>query len=183
MTWDVSEAVQSALDSGSSYLSLALYASNDITAYTNGPNVITFTSTEGISSQHPWLNLTWSNGTSPVPTTSGVNTAPVNNSISWDLTSHALLADEAPEFSWSHNSPSTVDAWRIHIFADPDDDMAGRYTFDSRDLPTLFDLTNLTFLPNSPVDYSQTVRWTVQPIQSGMIGPQSNSTLYHVPDA
>ena len=183
MTWDVSEAVQAALDSGSSYLSLALYASNDITAYSNGPNVITFTSTEGISSQHPWLNLTWSNGTSPVPTTSGVNIAPVNNSISWDLTSHALMANEVPEFSWSHLSSNTVDAWRIHIFADPTDDMAGRYTFDSRDLPALFDLTNLTFSPNSPVDYSQTVRWTVQPIQSGMIGPQSNSTLFHIPDA
>ena len=182
MTWDVSEAVQAALDSGSSTLSLALYASNDITAYSNGPNVVTFTSTEGLSSQHPWLNLTWSNGTSPVPTSTGVNSGPANDSLSWDTTSHALLADEMPLFSWNSPSTLTADAWRIHIFADSTDDMAGRYTFDSRVDSSMFDLTNQTFQPTSPIDYSQTVRWTVQPIQSGMIGPQSNSTIFHIPD-
>ena len=182
MTWDVSEAVQATLDSGSSTLSLALYASNDITAYSNGPNVITFTSTEGLSSQHPWLNLTWSNGTSPVPTTTGVNTGPANNSLTWDLNSHALLPDASPEFSWSHSSPNSVDAWRIHIFSDADDDMAGRYTYDSRDDPSLFDILNLTFTPSSQINHAQTIRWTVQAVQAGMIGPQSVSTIFHIPD-
>ena len=35
MNWDVSEAVQAALAAGSSTLSLAIYASNDITSYSN----------------------------------------------------------------------------------------------------------------------------------------------------
>ena len=183
MNWDVSEAVQAALTAGSSTLSLAIYASNDITSYSNGPNVVTFTSTDGASSQHPWLNLTWSNGTGSVPATSGVNAGPANDSLSWDASSHALISDETPLFSWTYPSSVSADAWRVHIFADPSDDMAGRYTFDSRDVPAQFDLTNLTFLPSSPVDYSQTVRWTVQPILLGMIGPQSTSTVFHVPDA
>ena len=182
MTWDVSEAVQAALDSGSSTLSLAVYASNDITAYSNGPNVITFTSTEGLSSQHPWLNLTWSNGTSPVPTSTGINIGPANNSFSWDTNSHALIPNDTPEFSWSHNSSNSVDAWRVHIFEDADDDMAGRYTYDSRVDSTLFDLQNLTFTPTSSLNHAQTIRWTVQPVQAGMIGPQSNSTIFHIPD-
>lgn len=183
MTWDVSEAVQATLAAGSSTLSLAVYASNDITSYTNGPNVVTFTSTDGATSQHPWLNLTWSNGTGVAPSTSGVNAGPANNSVSWDTTSHALLADETPTFSWNYASPTPADAWRVHLFADSTDDMAGRSTFDSRDVPSLFDVTNLTFSPTSPVDYSQTIRWTVQPIYLGMIGPQSASTVFHMPDA
>ena len=182
MTWDVSEAVQAALDAGSSTLSLALYASNEITAYSNGPNVITFTSTEGLSSHHPWLNLTWSNGTSPVPTANGVNIGPANNSLVWDMNTHALLPNDMPEFSWSHSSPNSVDDWRVHIFENADDDMAGRYTYDSRVDSTLFDLPNLTFTPSSSLNHAQTIRWTVQPIQLGMIGPQSNSTVFHIPD-
>jgi len=182
MTWDVSEAVQAALDTGASTLSLALYASNEITAYSNGPNVVTFTSTEGLSSQHPWLNLTWSNGTNPVPTTTGVNIGPANNSLSWDLNSHALLPNDTPEFSWSHSSPNSVDAWRIHIFESATDDMAGRITYDSRVDATLFDLLNLSFTPSVSLTQAQTIRWTVQPIQSGMIGPQSVSTLFHIPN-
>ena len=182
MTWDVSEAVQASLDAGFSTLSLALYASNDITAYSNGPNVVTFTSTEGLTSQHPWLNLTWSNGTSPVPTTTGVNSGPANNSLSWDTDSHALLPNDTPEFSWSHGSANSVDAWRIHIFEDADDDMAGRTTYDSRDSSALFDLLNFTFTPSTSINQAQTIRWTVQPIQAGMIGPQSVSTLFHIPD-
>ena len=183
MTWEVSEAVQAALAAGSSSLSLALYASNEITEYLNGPNVVTFTSTEGVSSQHPWLNLTWSNGTITVPTSSGTNLGPVNHSMSWDVNSHALLADDTPEFSWSHSSPNSVDAWRVHIFENATDDMAGRTTYDSRTDSTLFDLPNLTFTPTTlPNVALNTIRWTVQPVQSGMIGPQSASTVFYIPN-
>jgi hypothetical protein len=97
MNWDVSEAVQAALAAGSSTLSLAIYASNDITSYSNGPNVVTFTSTDGTSAQHPWLNLTWSNGTGTVPATSGINAGPANDSVSWHclqmkcLFSHGII--------------------------------------------------------------------------------------------
>jgi hypothetical protein len=182
MNFDVTEAVQAAMSAGSSSLSLALYASNEITAFTNGPNVVTFTSTEGISSNQPWLNLTWSNGTGGGPTTVGVNTAPLNNSYSWDTSSHELAAEDTPEFTWSHASANTADAWRVHIFEDPDDDMAGRYTYDSRVDATSFDLTNLTFVPPSGLTHNPTILWTVQPIELGIIGPQSIPTLFHIPD-
>ncbi len=181
MTWDVSEAVQSSIASGSSSLSLAIYTSNNITSYVSSPNLIYFTSTEGLASQHPWLNLTWSNGTGTVPSDSGTNLLPLNNSISWNSTSHALLPEKTPLFTWSHPSPSSVDAWRIHIFEDSNDDMAGRYTFDSRVQSSSFDLTNLTFMPPNDVDYSDIIRWTVQPIFAGMIGSQSNSTTFYIP--
>jgi len=180
MTWDVSEAVQVALVTGSSTLSLALYASNEIT---NSPDVVTFTSTEGVPSQHPWLNLTWSNGTSAAPTSSGTNLGPMNNSFSWDVNSHALVPNDTPEFSWTHNSPNSVDAWRVHIFENATEDMAGRTTYDSRTDSTLFDLPNLTFTPTTlPNVASRTIRWTVQAILAGMIGPQSASTQFYLPD-
>ena len=59
--------------------------------------------------------------------------------------------------------------------------MAGRYTFDSRVQSSSFDLTNLTFMPPNDVDYSDIIRWTVQPIFAGMIGSQSNSTIFYIP--
>ena len=58
--------------------------------------------------------------------------------------------------------------------------MAGRTVYDSRDTPSAFDLNTLEFTPPSDIDV-QTVRWTVQPIDSGMIGPQSASTVFYIP--
>ena len=182
MTWDVTEAVQAALDAGSSSLSLMVYASNDITSWNSGANVITFTSTEGISSNRPWLNLTWTNGTAAVPSTTGTNAGPANASILWNATSHAVLPEYAPLLSWTlPASASAPAAWRVMLFADADDDMAGRTVYDSRVNPSAFDLTNLTFTPPTEIQNLQTVRWTVQPIDTGMIGPQSNSTIFYIP--
>lgn len=182
MSWDVTEAVQAALDSGASSLSLMVYASNEITSWSNGANVITFTTSEGLSANRPWLNLTWTNGTAAVPSTAATNAGPANGSIMWDATSHAVLPDYAPVLSWtlpsSVNAPS---AWRVILFADADDDMAGRTVYDSRVTASAFDLNALEFTPPSDIDV-QTVRWTVQPIDSGMIGPQSASTLFYIPD-
>tara|TARA_B110000467_G_scaffold7684_1_gene6746 strand:- start:4829 stop:13990 length:9162 start_codon:yes stop_codon:yes gene_type:complete len=182
MTWDVTEAAQAALDAGASSLSLMVYASNEITAWSGGANVITFTTSEGTSSNRPWLNLTWTNGTVAVPSTAGTNVGPANASIQWDTTSHAVLPNYAPVLSWSLPTATTAPAaWRVIIFEDADDDMAGRTVYDSRDAPSAFDLTNLTFTPPTDIEDIQTVRWTVQPIDSGMIGPQSSSTLFYIP--
>ena len=181
MTWDVTEAVQAALDSGASSLSLMVYASNEITSWSNGANIITFTSSEGQSSNRPWLNLTWTNGTAAVPSTAGTNQGPANGSIMWDASSHAVLPEYTPTLSWSLPATATApSAWRVILFADADDDMAGRTVYDSRDTPSAFDLNNLEFTPPSDIDV-QTVRWTVQPIDSGMIGPQSTSTIFYIP--
>ena len=182
MSWDVTEAVQAALDSGASSLSLMVYASNEITSWSNGANLITFTTSEGLSSNRPWLNLTWTNGTAAVPSTAATNAGPSNGSIMWDATSHAVLPDYAPVLSWT--LPSSVNApaaWRVILFADADDDMAGRTVYDSRVTSSAFDLNALEFTPPSDIDV-QTVRWTVQPIDSGMIGPQSVSTVFYIPD-
>lgn len=182
MTWDVTEAVQAALDSGASSLSLMVYASNEITSWSNGANVITFTTSEGTSSNRPWLNLTWTNGTVAVPSSTGTNAGPANGTIQWDATSHAVLPNYAPVLSWT--IPSTANApsaWRVIIFEDAGDDMAGRMVYDSRDITSAFDLTNLAFTPPTDIVGIQTVRWTVQPIDSGMIGPQSASTVFYIP--
>ena len=182
MTWDVTEAVQAALDSGASSLSLMIYASNDITSWSNGANVITFTSTEGLSANQPWLNLTWTNGTAAVPSTAGTNAGPVNATIQWNASSHAVLPEYTPELSWTLPANTTApSAWRVIIFSDADDDMAGRTVYDSRVSTNAFDLTNLTFTPPNDIQNLQTVRWTVQPIDSGMIGPQSTSTVFYIP--
>jgi hypothetical protein len=182
MTWDVTEAVQAALDAGSSSLSLMVYASNDITSWNNGANLITFTSSEGLSSNRPWLNLTWTNGTAAVPNTAGTNQGPANTSIIWDTSSHAVVPDYAPVLSWTLPTTATApSAWRVIIFEDADDDMAGRTVYDSRVTSSSFDLTNLEFTPPVDIDV-QTVRWTVQPIDSGMIGPQSASTIFYIPN-
>jgi hypothetical protein len=182
MTWDVTEAVQAALDSGASSLSLMVYASNEITSWSNGANIITFTTSEGQTANRPWLNLTWTNGTAAVPSTAATNAGPTNGSIMWNATSHAVLPDYAPVLSWTLPSSATApSAWRVILFADADDDMAGRTVYDSRVTSSAFDLTALEFTPPSDIDV-QTVRWTVQPIDSGMIGPQSASTLFYIPD-
>jgi hypothetical protein len=60
--------------------------------------------------------------------------------------------------------------------------MAGRTVYDSRDVPNAFDLVNLTFTPPTDIEDIQTVRWTVQPIDSGMFGPQSTSTVFYIPN-
>ena len=58
----------------------------------------------------------------------------------------------------------------------------GLFTYDSRTTPSAFDTTNLTFTPSSDLTFAQEIRWMVQPINNGMLGPRSSSTSFYLPN-
>ena len=176
MDFDVTEAVQAALANSQNHLSLMVYTSSQTT------DEITFTSTEGSATERPYLTLIWEDGTVATPTSSGVNAGPSNATIVWDTTSHALQADRSPTFSWTYSGTTTATDWRLFIQADANDDMAGLYTYDSRTSPADFDTTNLTFTPSSDLTFAQEIRWMVQPINNGMLGPRSASSIFYLPN-
>ncbi|MGB2393842.1 MAG: DNRLRE domain-containing protein, partial [Poseidonia sp.] len=176
MDFDVTEAVQAALAAGQNHVSLMVYTSSQTT------DDITFTSTEGSASERPYLTLTWEDGTVATPTVSGVNAGPTNGSIVWDTASHALQADRSPTFSWTYSGSTTATGWRVFIQADANNDMAGLYTYDSRTTPAAFDTTNLTFTPPQDLTFAQEIRWMVQPMNNGMLGPRSTSTIFYLPN-
>ena len=113
---------------------------------------------------------------------SGVNTGPTNNDIVWDTTSHALVPDRTPTFAWSYSGTVVPTGWRVFIQADANDDMAGLYTYDSRLIPGAFDITNRTFTPTQDLNFAQEIRWMVQPMNDGMLGPRSTSTIFYLPN-
>ena len=175
MTWDVTELVQFAIANGQSYLSVALMASDDETG------TVTFTSVDGTTSERPWVNLTWSAGTGTFPSNSGTNQGPADRSVIWDHSTHSPQPGTTPEFTWSHPSPSSVDDWRVYIQNDADDIMQGFSVYDSRTNSSQFDLANLSFTLSDPLQTDTTVRWFVQPVNQGMLGPKSASTIFAVP--
>ena len=70
----------------------------------------------------------------------------------------------------------------MFIQADASNDMAGLYTYDSRTTPAAFDITNLTFTPPQDLTFAQEIRWMVQPMNNGMLGPRSTSTIFYLPN-
>ena len=150
-------------------------------ASTQTSDVVTFTSTEGSANERPYLTLVWEDGTVATPTVAGVNSAPSNGDIVWNTTSHALQADRTPTFSWTYSGTPTATGWRVFIQTDANDDMAGLFTYDSRDSPTAFDLTNLQFTPPSDLTFAQEIRWMVQPINNGMLGPEAVQRFFTYP--
>jgi len=178
MDWNVTYAVQKALSTGTNSLSVMLYSTID----TNN-RMVHFSSVDS-STNRPYLELIWSNGSAPIPQDYPMNDFPADNSISWDSSSHALIAEEAPIFQWSLPSSSNfnADAWRIFIDNDLNDEMAGQIVYDSRLNPTYFDLVNLEFYPPVNLDFSNHIQWSVQGIENGMIGFTSNKTSYWLPN-
>lgn len=177
MTWDVTEAIQASQAAGSSELSLMIYASSTVTQ-----DYVQFISTDSTSSDKPWLNLTWSNGSASIPTIAGNNAGPSNNAITWNATSHAAIPEYKPTMSWTHSNSANIDDWRVFIMADANEEMEGLTTYDSRSQPQLFDLTNLTFTPGTDITHTREVRWMVQPVVDKMLGPRSTSTVFHIPE-
>ena len=177
MTWDVTEAIQASQAAGSSELSLMIYASSTVTQ-----DYVQFISTDSTSSDKPWLNLTWSNGSASIPTIAGNNAGPSNNAITWNATSHAAIPEYKPAMSWTHSNSANIDDWRVFIMADANEEMEGLTTYDSRSQPQLFDLTNLTFTPGTDITHTREVRWMVQPVIDKMLGPRSTSTVFHIPE-
>ena len=176
MEFDITEAVQAALANSQNHVSLMLYTSSQTT------DSIAFTSTEGSASERPFLTLTWEDGVVATPTSGGQNLVPASGALVWDTSSHALIADRTPTFSWSYAGATAATDWRVFLLEDANDDMAGLRTFDSQDDPQLFDITNLTFTPPYELNYTQEIRWMVQPVNNGMLGPRSTSTNFYLPN-
>ena len=178
MEWNVTYAVQQAISSGTNSLSVMLYSTID-----TYDRMVHFSSVDA-STNRPYLELIWANGSSPVSQDYPINDLPADNSISWDTSSHALIADKSPTFEWS--LPSSIsfnpDAWRVFIDNDLNDEMAGQIVYDSRLNPSYFDLVNLEFYPPIDLDFSNHIQWSVQGIENGMIGYTSNKTSYWIPN-
>ena len=85
MDFDVTEAVQAALANGETHLSLMIYTSS------NTNDLITFTSTEGSSSERPYLTLTWEDGSVATPTVGGEST-PLRLKANWCGIRHPTLS-------------------------------------------------------------------------------------------
>ena len=175
MDWDVTELVQAALANGDSYLSVALMTSDSSNA------LVTFTSTEGLSNQRPWLNLTWTDGTAPIPTVAASNALPVDGTIAWDLSGHVPEPSTRPVMTWTHSNAANIDDWKVFIQNDPTDIMQGFSIYDSRVDTALFDIPNLSFQPSSDLATNQSIRWFVQPVNNEMLGPRSTSSIFHIP--
>ena len=138
MNFDVTELVQAAFANGDSHLSLMVVGSID-----EGQTI--FTTTEGTSSDRPWLNMTWTTGNASSPESAGTNTNPTPNQIIWDTSTHALLPGSNPSLTWTHSNPSNVDDWRLFIWNDYSDERAGWTVYDSRESSNGWDFTNLTW--------------------------------------
>lgn len=175
MDWDVTELVQAALANGDSYLSIALMTSDSSDA------LITFTSTDGLATQHPWLNLTWTDGTASIPTVAASNTLPLDGTIAWDLSGHVPEPTTRPVMTWTHSNSANIDDWKVFIQNDATDIMEGFSIYDSRTDTALFDLQNLSFQPASDLATNQSIRWFVQPVNDEMLGPRSTSSVFHIP--
>jgi len=175
MDWDVTEIVQAALANGDSYLSVALMTSDSSDA------LITFTSTEGLSTERPWLNLTWTDGTASIPTLAASNSLPVNDDITWNLSTHVPEPSTQPVMTWTHSNAANIDDWKVFIQNDATDIMQGFTIYDSRIDTALFDLQSLSFQPASDLATNQSIRWFVQPVNDEMLGPRSTSSVFHIP--
>jgi hypothetical protein len=175
MDFDVTEAVQGALANGQTHLSLMLYSARSTT------DLISFVSTEGSASERPYLTLTWEDGVVATPLVSGVNVGPSNGARVWDTASHALQADLTPTFTWTYSGTTLPTAWRVFMQVDANNDMAGLYVYDSRVNTSSFDVANLSFTPSADLMFAQAIRWMVQPINNGMLGPRSTSSVFYLP--
>ncbi len=175
MDWDVTELVQAALANGDSYLSIALMTSD------SSDSLITFASTEGLTTQRPWLNLTWTVGTSAIPTVSASNALPVDGDMAWNLSTHVPEPDTRPVLSWTHSNSANIGDWKVFLQNDASDIMGGFTTYDSRLHASMFDLQSLTFQPSTDLNTNQSVRWFVQPVNNSMLGPRSTSSVFHIP--
>ena len=179
MTLDVTELVQAAYSSGESHLSIMLQG-------TLGQGQTIFTSVNGTASQHPWMNLTWTNGSASTAPTAGNNVLPSNNQIVWDTSTHALLPDRNTTFEWYHANSGSVDDWRLFIYDDHSNLRSGWTMFDSRELTTGWgeDSTgNYSLVSPTNLTVGTSFRWFVQPITDDILGSRSSSSIFHIPSA
>ena len=174
MSFDVTELVQRAFYSGQSHLSLVIVGSI-------GEGQTTFTSSEGTSSDRPWLNMTWATGNASNPEVAGSNSNPTVDEIIWDTSTHALIPGSTPTFNWTHSNPSGVDDWRMFIWNNYSDERDGWTVYDSRDSSLGWDMTNLSWTPQSNLSAGDSFEWFVQPITNDILGARGINTRFHIP--
>lgn len=171
--FDVSEAIQAAMANGDISLSLMLVGDR-----TGG--MVGFRSTEYTDdSKHPWLNMTWESGVAVYPSNASVLVDPVDDMV-WEMDGPALMPNENPTLNWTNNN-SVVDDWRVIIWSDADDERDGWTFYDSRNSSSGFDMTNLTWTSPNGMGYNRSIRWQVQPIKDGILGPRGPSTNFIIP--
>jgi len=174
MSFDITALVQQARSQGNSHVNLLFKG-------TDGIGLATMTTVEGTGSDHPWLNMTWVTGNSSSIPVAGSNLLPLNDSIQWDSTTHALLPATSPSIGFNHSNLSSLDAWRLYIQLDPDDIRKGWTIYDSRTSTTGWDLTNNTWQASGGFNDGVTVTWSVQAISGDILSPRSSPTRFHIP--
>ena len=177
--WNITEYAQRALSLGRTSLSLMIYSDIDQIG-----QLVYFYSSESQISK-PSVNMTWVEGQRNIPTELPVTISPANGQLYFNQTSHAILPELRPTYSWAmpQSSSSNPDAWRIYFQVNPNDDMEGMLMFDSRTNPEMFDLNNLEFTPNQNIDFGLVINWFVQPIEQDMIGYRGNVSSYFIPNS
>ena len=174
MNFDVTELVQQAYYDGQSHLSLVIVGSI-------GEGQTKFTSTEGPTNNRPWLNMTWTTGNASSPELQGTNSNPTVDEIVWDTSTHALIPARTPTFTWTHSNSSNVDDWRMFIWNNYYDERDGWVVYDTRDSSSGWDITNLSWTPQSNLTVGESVRWFVQPITNDILGSRGINTRFHIP--
>ena len=171
--FDITEIVQEATLAGQTYIGLTIMG--DI-----GNGLVEFASTDA-SSNSPWLNVTWTTGNASSVAQTGSPSLPIDGSILWGTGSHAMLPAETPTLTWTHQTPSSVDDWRLFIWVNGSNERDGWLVHDTRDSLTGFDIANLSWTPAISQTSGKTQRWFVQPIINDILGPRSSNYHYHLP--
>jgi len=174
VVFNITELVQYALENGQTHVSMMF------TGHA-GAGPVSFATVDGSASERPFLNLTWEEGSAVSAPDDATATTPTMDEVMWDVSGHALLPQTQPVFAWSHPSSGSVDAWRVLIWNDIDDERAGWTIYDSRN-DAGFDLGALTFSVVGGMAASQEVKWAVQPISEDIIGNHSSVMYFHIPD-
>ena len=178
MTWNLTQLVQQAISEGKTSVSVMLYADQN-----NLGDLVYFDSSDSTVNK-PSLNLTWAEGSRPVPTINPIYTSPTPGQIYFNQTSHAIIPELRPVFTWQLPTSTTQppDAWRIYFDFNSTDDMAGSVFYDSRINPGLFDLIHYTFQPDININFDTTIQWYLQPINNHMMGQIHGKSTYLIPN-
>jgi hypothetical protein len=174
VVFNITKLVQNALENGQTHVSMMF------TGHA-GAGPVSFTTVDGSANERPFLNLIWEEGTAASTPADATATTPTMDEVLWDTSGHALLPDTQPVLSWSHPSSGSVDAWRILIWNDVDDDREGWMIYDSRS-DAGFDIGALTFSVVGGMGAGQEVKWAVQPISEDILGNHSSAMNFHIPD-
>ena len=177
--WNLTQITQRALAEGRTSLSLMVYGETDQLG-----QLVYFFSSDSPNNK-PTINMTWVEGQRSIPSDIAETILPSNGQIYFNQTSHAIIPELRPTFTWSipQTGSSNPDAWRIFFQINPNNDMEGELMYDSRINPELFDLASLSFTPNQDINFGNVINWFVQPIELGMLGQRSNLSTYLIPNS